>query len=46
MALGNKDGEPKELVVSTGYSRALLAPLHTQGKKSKPRAELVALAPL
>lgn len=46
MALGSKDGEPEEVVVSTGYSGALPALLHTWGENSKPRAELVVLAPV
>lgn len=46
VALGSDDGEPKDVVVSTGYSGALLSLLHTQGENSKPGAELVALAPL
>lgn len=38
------NGEPEEVVVSTGCSGALPALLHTQGEKPESRAELVALA--
>lgn len=46
VALSRDDAEPEEVVVSSGCSGALPAPLHTQAEKLKHRAELVALAPV
>lgn len=44
MAFCSDNGEPEEVVVSTGCSGALPALLHTQGEKPESGAELVALA--